>query len=300
MMMRFLLSCPHSEYSLIGYDYDSGEVFWKLKYPISFFGICYGQNNELFATGRNRILKFMPEGYKRARLNQFKANTRPHSVKMMKNGNMGVVDTGNSAIRVYNENLELLERHEALLGYNRIFDCIHINDFTESPIGLLATCFGYNPYREVIDYMGRKGVWTKNRTGLVINLSEFHGTVVFSGLSCPHSLNYYNGKLYVLSSYNQTLYCLDISGPDTLIDYKLTLDCDKFIRGLCFADEDDYYIGGTYLRYRRDDADTAAEFYRISGREIESKTIPEITDIYEVIPWREDIMRPIIEGPLKL
>lgn len=168
--MKVLLSCVNSSFSLLGFDWDRGEVFWELPSErLKVCGICY-DGRALLVASDNAVTRFTPLDVNRISLSG-PHEALGHSVHLINEHEFGVVDTGNSAVRVFRKNLEPSYVLNPVAHWNDVpEDAIHLNDFAVTPFGILASCFGYRPWRSVQQSLSWEE-WCRGGYGLILNLS---------------------------------------------------------------------------------------------------------------------------------
>ena len=168
--MRLLLSCVNSDLSLIGFDWDSGRIFWACPQKLlRVCGACY-DGNDLLLSGDNHVARVTPTGYVRTELSG-RYDALAHSVHVIDEDRFGVVDTGNSRVVGVNK------RGEADVVYGPVdhwgdipHDAIHLNDFAVTPHGMLASCFDYRPWRKVREDTSWED-WCTGGYGMILNLT---------------------------------------------------------------------------------------------------------------------------------
>ncbi len=299
--MKLLLSCVNSDSSLIGFDWDEGKIFWT--YPRDKFnlcGICY-DGNSLFTSGNDTVSILDPSNiYNLALPGNYKALA--HGIHVISDDLFGVVDTGNSVVRIFNKKGEEVKTYNPLEFWGNIpHDAIHINDFVVTPFGVLASCFDYRPWR-----FSRKPIqerwedWCNSGYGVIMNLSghknKGEGRIIGCGFNHPHSLQYVNPFFYVCSSATGIFHVCDFTKSGELTEksqFKIT--DDHFLRG-AYNTSDGWFLGGSSVRHSKIISNSMEiYFFKESTGKIEKKTLGVPGEIYDVLPWNDEILQPIIE-----
>jgi hypothetical protein len=239
------------------------------------------------ATAKTNSINFiMPEGRTIHRC-RGKFSAASHSIHPMSNGRIGFADAGNNRIYRMSADGTSKKALNPLIGYPRVFDAIHLNDFVETPIGILASCFDYRPWRIV---KGRfPEAWAVGGFGLILNITKY-GRVEYSGLDHPHSLKCEGNSLYVCSSSIGVFHQFDL-------DYSLVekkkweITDDHFLRGACHIG-DTWYLGGSRNRHRGGKSRRGA-IYTLKGDTVVRRDLTSLVDIYDILPWDDSIMSRI-------
>ena len=296
--MRLLLGCVNTSVSLMGYDWETGEVFWAVpRETLRVCGVCY-HGSDLLISGDSFLTRLQPTGGFRTPLGG-RYDALAHSVHVLDDGHAGVVDTGNSRLICVDLGGQIVDLFEPIDTWGDIpQDAIHLNDFVVAPTGTLATCFDYRPWREV-----KAGTswddWCTGGYGIILNLtgdgSNGAGRVVGCGFNHPHSLNYVDDRLYLCSSATGVFHVCELDPDGTVRETgRFQVTNDHFLRG-AYNTDGGWYLGGSSTRHGEVMADTI-EIYRLetdTGR-VEKRSIPGNGEIYDILPWRDDVMQPII------
>ncbi len=292
--MKLLISCVNSKYSLLGYDTDTKEIFWSV--PSTQFkacGICLVEET-LFVASDDYLIKFSPEGD--PLLHRVKHSTDPllHSIHPINDTLIGAVDTGHSLLRVLNHQFEQVSAISPLATWQAAPpDAIHLNDFVVTPLGILASCFDYRPWRAVKDAQSFED-WCSGGYGLILNLTGFKekgkGKVMLCNLCQPHSLTLYKKELYLCSSGNGTIHKAAFLADNSLRELARAKITDThFLRGL-YCHEDGFFVGGSTSRHGQKLADSAA-IYSLDP-ELKVKETLSLTfdgEIYDILPWSDSL-----------
>ena len=297
--MKLLLACVNTNLSLVGYDWDKGEIFWTC--PQKLIRVCGAgyHGNDLLLSGDSFITRVMPDRYVRTEL-KGRHEALAHSVHVIDELSVGVVDTGNSRVVVLNRNGEIEKTYEPIRSWgDDLQDAIHLNDFAVTPHGILGSCFDYRPWREAREQTSWED-WCSGGYGLVLNVTgsggHGEGRVVGCGFNHPHSLKYIEPDLYLCSSATGIFHVCEFNGDSLLREkaqYRVTED--HFLRGACHADGG-WYLGGSSTRHGEVLSDTMEIYFleEASGR-VEKRIIEGGGEIYDILPWREEILEPIVE-----
>ncbi len=297
--MKLLISCVNSPQSLIGYDLSSREVFWQV--PASTLkscGISYFHNSLLVASD-NQLVTLSEQGRSAITL-QGPYAPLAHSVHPISNESYGVVDTGHSALRIYDTQGKLLQALNPVSSWGELpQDAIHLNDFVSTPFGIFASCFDYRPWRES---RGEKTFreWCSGGYGLILNLSGHTknnnkesgiGRVVMCGLNHPHSLCLHNESLYCCSSATGEFHKAAFLADGTLRETaRIKITEKHFLRG-ALPQEFGWILGGSSSRHGEKMSESIALYlFNEESSEIEEVPIPLPGEIYDILPWREEVM----------
>ena len=149
--MKLLISCVHSDYSLLGYDSEADQVFWVCSSKrLKACGIAYHGNDLLVATS-NIVTRFGCDGT--VNLSRFEGRANPlfHSIHPINDDLVGVVDTGHSQVLLLSRNNQVVRSLSPFQFWgNDHQDAVHMNDFAMTRHGMVASCFGYRPWRDVM------------------------------------------------------------------------------------------------------------------------------------------------------
>ncbi len=224
-----------------------------------------------------------------------------HSLHFINDNAVGVVDTGHSAVRIIDKCGQQIKTLNPVACWLEVpEDAIHLNDFVMTPYGLLASCFDYRPWRLIRELMPYEE-WCTGGYGLILNLTgESHngaGRIIGCGFNHPHSLNYIDPFLYLCSSSTGTFSICEFSGTGTLIEksqHKITED--HFLRGACYM-QDGWFLGGSTFRHEQLIAENVEIYYfNMLSETIQKKEIQGKGEIYDILPWKDEIMAPIIKN----
>jgi hypothetical protein len=298
--MKLLLSLVNSTIALAGYDWERGELFWSIpSSQMKSCGICYHDSN-LWVASDNRVVQFCTDGDGNVITLSGPYNPQLHGIHVLNDTHIGVVDTGHSAVRIYDtfgQQLETLNPVASWLEARQ--DAIHLNDFVMTPYGLLASCFDYRPWRLIRARISHQD-WCTGGYGLILNLTgESHrgaGRIVGCGYNQPHSLNYIDPFLYLCSASTGIFHICEFTADGTVIEksqHKITEN--HFLRG-AYAVEDGWFLGGSSRRQGELVAENI-EIYHFDtiSETVQKKQIQGKGEIYDILPWKDEIMAPIIE-----
>ena len=291
--MRLLISFVNSDISLACYDVRRDAILWEL--PNSFVaacGICY-IDSTLWVAAANDVYQFSKDVPRHWQLGA----TFPmqlHSIHPLPDGHIGVVDTGNSALRVFDDNGSPVTAYFPVGAWeNSDSDTIHLNDFVHTPYGILGSCFDHRPYKEV-----RKNTpweqWCRQRSGVIINLSgndtTGRGSIVGCGFNHPHSLTYLAPYLYVCSSATGVFKRMKFDEDGVLYcDRKYKVTDKHFLRGaLKVANK--WILGGSARRHWEPlNNDAAIYILDEDTGEVHQRKIKGKREIYDILLWDDAI-----------
>ena len=223
-----------------------------------------------------------------------------HSIHPIGDKKLGIVDTGNSVIRIIDKSGQHIETLSFLDSWGDIpKDAVHLNDFTSTPHGLIASCFDYRPYRTV-----RKDIpwntWCSQRYGLLINITGNQvvgpGAIVGCGFNHPHSLHYFEPYIYLCSSATGELVRLSLD-EHGFVKQKLefAITSEHFLRGSMRIGSK-WVLGGSSMRHGQVVNNTAAlYFFCEKTKVIQKYDLSFPGEIYEILPWREEY-NPIFDS----
>lgn len=305
--MKLLISSVHSDYSLLGYDSEVDRVFWKCSSDrLKACGIAYHGNDLLVATS-NTVTRFNSDGT--VNISRFEGRSNPlfHSIHPINDLLVGVVDTGHSQVLLLSRENEIVRSLSpfAFWGDDH-HDAVHMNDFALTRHGMIASCFGYRPWRNLMtklesDDSAPPSADTGHvdahaglkHQGLLINLMENNGKetgrIVGFGFTLPHSITVIEDTLYICSSLLATFHICHISEkglvlPDTEIKFP-----DAYILRGTLKHDNGWFIGGS--THRRSKLGHAAIFEMNNTlKPVKTSYINCVTEIYDILPWRDDIM----------
>ncbi|MDL2216370.1 hypothetical protein LJB81_01390, partial [Desulfovibrio sp. OttesenSCG-928-M14] len=169
--MKVLLSCVNSVVSLIGFDLDKKQAFWYSPADrVRCCGATYDQGRgALLLTHENAVTRIQASG----QIEQFPLpgphRNLVHSIHCVGEDNIGVADTGNSRLLIYGSDFKNAISYSPVEGWENIpEDALHLNDFAVTPIGIVASCFHYQPFRKTIDR--HNFAWRERGYGLILSL----------------------------------------------------------------------------------------------------------------------------------
>lgn len=297
--MKILLSCVNSTVSFIGYDLAAEQPFWYCPSDrVRACGAAY-DTDALLVASDNLVTRISASGA----LTRFSMpgphENLLHSIHPMEGIGIGVVDTGNSRLLVYGElsdggNATASVSFEPLEGWENVpQDAIHLNDFTVTPHGLVASCFNYRPYRLLT---APERPWQKRGYGLLLSLEKHHGRnvgrVLAGGLSCPHSLVWHQDSLYCCASATGDFIRFVFNERGMLIEKEARHISDAhFLRGALPLPDGSWVLGGSHIRHVEG---SGMVLYRLAtGGGISILPVAPVGEVYDILPWRDDIMRPV-------
>jgi hypothetical protein len=294
--MKVLLSCVNSLVSLIGYDTESEKAFWYLPANIlRSCGACYDDDSLLVASDSS-LVRVSPDGVLAAKLPGPHDNLA-HSVRKF-GDKIAVADTGNSRVLFLDRRMEsctALEPFEGCAGLGQ--DAIHLNDMHVFADEVLASCFSIHPFDRHQPY--RDFNWKTSKLGAVLALRKEDGAtisrIVAAGLDCPHSLNLIDDRLYCCSSRGGEFLEFALTGRGMFSEERIwPVTKRHFLRGALKDQDGSWLLGGSSLR-GRDGRVSGAALFRLepgSGA-VRQMHVAKVGEIYEVLPWRDEVMRPL-------
>lgn len=304
--MRVLISCVNSVVSFVGFDLATEQAFWYCpadrvracgaSYQPDFDG---AGNTALLAATDNTLSRYSAaRGVERVALPGPHPNLA-HSVHSIEGQGLGVVDTGNSRLLVYGNDLAAHVAYEPLEGWGPLpSDAIHLNDFTRTPEGLVASCFNFQPYRSV-EVKGYH--WQSHGYGLILSMEKrrgrFVGRVVGAGLSCPHSLVWHEDRLWCCSSAVGEFIRLRYQDNGILAEEeRMPITRDYFLRGalpLAAHAGGGWLLGGSSIRDARGKG--MALLHREPGGTVREMPIAPAGEIYDILPWDDAVMQGVAD-----
>lgn len=292
--MKLLLSCVNSVVALIGFDLSAGQAFWYCPADrLRACGACYDEDSLLIA-GDNFLTRLSAaHGVERVALPGPHENLA-HGVHTLESIGIAVADTGNSRVLVFGPDLTPGPSFEPLEGWNAPpVDAVHLNDFARTPLGLVASCFNYRPYR--LD-TAHGLPWQERGYGLLLSLDKFGGRnvgrVLACDLDCPHSPVWHEDRLYCCASGSGEFLRFAYTPRGALREEaRIPVTRDYFLRGALPLGDGSWLLGGSSLRGREDrgmallpcGANGPARPVRVAAA----------GEIYDILPWRDEIMRPL-------
>jgi len=285
---------------LIGYDWDRGEVFWALareRERMKACGVCY-HGGALLVASDDTVRRFTPERVDSVELPGTQ-NSLSHSIHPIGQGEFGVIDTGHSCLRVFRDDLSPSRVLEPLAAWGDLPpDAIHLNDFAVTPRGIVASCFDYRPWRKVQAELSWE-CWCRGGYGLALNLTGDRGAgagrVVGCGWNHPHSLVYRDGHLHLCSAAAGVFHACAFTDDGTLVERRrVPVTQTHFLRG-AWHSGDGWFLGGSTSRHGEVMArDMAVYFLDDASGRCTSKAVPGAGEIYDVLPWRDDLLGLIL------
>ena len=294
--MKLLLSCVNTRVSLIGFDTDTQQPFWYLPSNIlRACGICYLNNNLLIAAD-DHIIRVGCEGVSYIKLPGPHGNFA-HSIRRF--GDMiAIADTGNSRVLITDQELAHFVTFDPIEAWgDRPVDAIHINDMLVLDDEILASCFNYQPFRHFAD---PKFDWRPMKLGLILSMRKFYGKtvtrVVASGLDFPHSLSIEDDKLYCCSAFTGELIEFSRNARGTFNFSKSWKVTDKkFLRGALRRDGI-WFLGGSSGRGEGEEKSPMSLLrLDMSTGEVLEMWVAAVGEIYDVLPWHDEIVRPLVD-----
>lgn len=301
--MKVLLSCVNSLISFIGFDLEARSAFWYCPADrMQACGAAYDlAGKALLVANADTLTRIGPKGTEgaegAARIISLPGpyGNLAHSVHVLKDMGVGVADTGNSRLLLYGDDLQAHLEFSPLEGWEQPGpDAIHLNDFALTPHGLVASCFNYRPYR-IAATPGR--AWQKDGYGLLLSLEKRQGRnvgkVVACGLECPHSLVWHAGSLYCCASAcGEFVRLAPTSRGQFVEEERIAVTASHFLRGALPLEDGGWILGGSVAR--RTDNNAGMELYHLDGKGgLETIPVGPVGEIYDILPWNQEIMLPV-------
>jgi hypothetical protein len=274
---RVLLSCVNSLHSLAGYDWESEEIFWACPSRIiKCCGACYDGSDLLIASD-SKVTRMTPKGVFQTQL-KGPYEALAHSVHVIDEQTIGVVDTGNSRVVLLNRKGEPFNTLNPLSYWGDLpCDAVHLNDFTSTPFGILASGFDYRPWRNVREEITWDD-WCSGGYGLVMNLTGDKemgkGRIIGCGVNHPHSLTFQSPYLYLCSSATGDFHQFEFDDFGILREINRIHVTDRhFLRGVHRVD-DGWLLGGSSVRHGEVMERTTALYHLNEATwKVESRTV---------------------------
>lgn len=293
--MKLLLSCVNTLVSLIGYDTEKENAFWYCpaniirSCGISYFldGLLIASDNSFIYLSKDKIQQFNLSG---------PHDNYVHSIHAI-GDQIGIADTGNSAIIIASREGQELFRYDPLEGWEqRPIDAIHLNDFLVQDHGILASCFSYKPFQSI---KNNRKTWAKGGHGLILEMRRQNNMtisrVVACGISCPHSLVESDGKVYCCSSLDGKFIELAKSHNGTLSPSSVwNIANSHFLRGALRHDQG-WYLGGSAFRRQGTGSSMVLFDLEPETSAIRTMKVANAGEIYDILPWSDRIMGPVVD-----
>lgn len=299
--MRLLLSCVSSSISLGGFDWDTGELFWNLpSKALAACGVCY-HNDRLLIASEDSVTAVSPHGVRTLRL-PGPYPSLAHGIHPIDDETFGVVDTGNSCLRLYDREGNHLRDVCPIRAWPDVPpDAVHLNDFVVTPQGIIGSCFDFRPFRTVRTQVPGWNDIPAPGVGLLLNLSDLSeaGRIVACGLNHPHSLIYREPEVVHCCSSTGSLHFWQFADQGTLQQRRVcTITDEHFLRGV-LPDGERWFLGGSTTRHSTSPGSRMA-VYRLteSTGHVECKWLPLTGEIYDILPWDGPLLHPIVEERL--
>lgn len=301
--MKILLSCVNSVVAFIGLDLSTKKSFWYCPADrVRACGAAYDYKSKALLVASDNILYRLHASGKDERINLPGPHVNlAHSVHMLDESSIAVTDTGNSRVLIYGHDLKGFLTYEPLESWGAIpEDAIHLNDFVQTPFGLVASCFNFQSFRS-LEEPGH--AWQKRGYGLLLTLEKFGkrnvSRVVGMGLACPHSLVWHNDRLYCCSSATGEFLRLRRTEQGIFVEEERKLiTTEHFLRGALPLEDGRWILGGSSLR--KADRAGMGVFILSPDGSIETIPVAPAGEIYDILPWEQSIMKPVSELMLKL
>jgi len=296
--MKILISLINSnkvqsDRSVLCFDLQNKKMIWGIKdSSLSSCGMCYFDSALWFA-GDNNVTKIDRQQTFRFDY-QSKYPMQLHSIHPIGKGQLGLVDTGNSVIRIIDSMGKQVKKLSPLESWGDIpADVIHLNDFAVTPHGIIASCFDYRPYRKVREDIPWSK-WCSQRYGILINVTGNHvvgpGAIVGCGFNHPHSLVYHEPFAYLCSSATGSFVRIAFD-KDGFVQQKreFHITSNHFLRGAMRVGKN-WVLGGSSMRHGEVLNSTASLFFfNENTKLIREYDLGFPGDIYDIIPCNDEI-----------
>ncbi len=301
-MAKILLSCVNSVVSLIGYDTEKNSSFWYCPGNVlRSCGACYA-DDALWIASDNTLTKINDDTVRLSCL-PGPLDNLAHSVKAISKDILAVVDTGNSRILLFagDENMGLESSPLGEWDITLPHDAIHCNDVMAWRDGFLVSAFSYQPFRPV---QQKCPTWKEQGLGVIFYLRRASGhtisSIVASGLNCPHSMVEHEGCIYCCSSSSGDFYRYVPAANGTLnFDCSWSITKRHFLRGALRIDNG-WLLGGSSRRESDSKNSGMMLFYLDDNGSISEHSVANAGEIYEILPWDNNIMRSVAKQCMKL
>jgi len=287
---------------LIGYDWDTGKIFWKIEHKyVVCQGVCY-DNNVLRATCGSVVAKITPHRVFVRKI-EGRYNAQTHGIHLIDRDTYGVADIGNARVIIYSRETDQVVNYLCSVSHwgNPLpEDVLHMNDFVATPFGILATAFNHRPWRSVRERISVERWFNLDGDG-----RETGERVVGTGLTHPHTLHYIDPYVYVLSASKSLFHIFELNpSSQTLVEKTRIRIADSFwLRGSCCIGgqyDNTWYFGGIRSKYLLDVNNRQKQgdlsIFRMSKMfQIEEKKVGINGSIFDVLPWKDNVMNPIVQ-----
>ncbi|MCR5813631.1 MAG: hypothetical protein K6G15_03950 [Desulfovibrio sp.] len=297
---RLLLSCVNSRVSLIGFDLDLGKPFWYCPAnQLRACGICY-EGSALWVASDSSLTCVTAQGMRSVALPGPQANY-VHSIKSAGHGLLGVADTGNSRLLLF-DGTHFPLSYSPLEGFgaNLPLDAVHLNDFLPVEDGFLVSTFSHQPFSR---WKQTSFAWQKEGLGCLFHLKPVLGQtsarIAAAGLNCPHSLQAYAGAIYCCSSSEGDFLRLERQGDQLWqVSMRLHVTDTHFLRGALRL-EDGWMLGGSSPRHLKQGG--GMQLYRLydDGRS-QTFQVGGPGEIYDILFWQDflpDLCDVLFDAP---
>ena len=292
--MKVLLSCVNTVVSLVGFDLDAGVGFWfSPANRLRACGACFTDEALFIATDDTLTRISAAGGITKIHLPGPHRNFA-HSVHVFPDMGIAVADTGNSRVLLYGFDLLGGISFDPLDGWPQVpEDALHLNDAIWTPRGIVASCFNYRPFRTV---QMEGWSWRDKGYGLILSLDKYRGRnvgrILACGLDCPHSLLWHQNRLWCCSSSTGTLIRLAFDDNGLLREEeRIHITNEYFLRGIMPLEDGSMLLGGSALR--KQDSKGMALLRLMPDRAVREYRVARSGEIYDILPWRSDMMRSI-------
>ena len=158
------------------------------------------------------------------------------------------------------------------------FDCSHHHHINE-------ICFARNNFfMTSFSYCHNNKNFVENGAISSFRLSDYKTELFLDGFVKPHSLSFYNDKLYLVSSADSKIFSINLNDKSICLEYK---GPDVFIKGLLVTDQH-FYIGMNYSIGRTDSKFVNSvkgilKFNRITGETKKISLPPQSNNVYSIV-----------------
>ncbi|MBR3664910.1 MAG: hypothetical protein IKN64_09720 [Desulfovibrio sp.] len=300
MGRRLLLSCVNTRVSLIGFDLEQGKPFWYCPATVlRACGACYSED-ALWIASDCIVTRLDHQGMQSVNLPGPHENYL-HSIKSVGHGLLGLADTGNSRLLLFDGKRFPLSYSPLEAMKDLPLDAMHLNDFLPMEDGFLVSTFSHQPFSH---WKQTSFAWQKAGLGCLFHLRHVSGRtfarVAASGLNCPHSLQSYDGAVFCCSSSEGDFLRLDRQKGLFAERTRVHVTDTHFLRG-ALRYEDGWLLGGSSPRHLENGGGMQLYHLHDDGR-IETFQVGGPGEIYDILPWQDflpDICDMLLQAPEK-
>lgn len=291
---RILISCVNTLVSLVGINLSKKQAFWYCPSNIlRSCGVCYGENC-LYVSTDDSLQRVSKEGITKFSL-PGKYEHYAHSVHLIEKGQLGIADTGNSQIHLFDGKHFPLSFSPIENWQDIPLDAIHLNDFLPWEGGLLCSAFSFQPFTS---WKKTAFPWMKDGWGCLYYLRRFEqktvSRIVATGLQCPHTLVNHEGDVYCCASASGDWIHFEKTGQNLLYEKeRIHVTDSHFLRG-ALRIPNGWLLGGSSQRHE-EERDGMQLYFLSDEGEVSLVWEGGCGEIYDILPWDKTLMPPICE-----